>query len=228
MDIETEWAVLPPPPGPEHPNWEKSWGHLFHTYTPAMRAYVRAMMSRRLRRSVSIDEADEIVQEYLAVCMDKGWLSREAGKIRQFRAYLKTQLYRFTCDQLDHRLARKRNPDGVAPVEVLEGVSGEEPDPSDAAAFDAEFVQAAMNSSLAKLRAVNEEHAEVIRDLLRTAGEGSADLAERLGRDAKSLGVLRHRARKAFAVLLATELKGTCLDLASYAGLLEGLDRYLP
>ena len=44
MQIETRWTMLPPPPGPEHTDWEERWRYLFETYTPAMRRYVAALL----------------------------------------------------------------------------------------------------------------------------------------------------------------------------------------
>jgi len=227
MEIETEWAVLPPPPGPDHPQWATSWGYLFETYTPAMRRYVAALLRGRFRRPDSAQEAEDVVQEYLRVCMDKGWLSREAGSIRSFRSFLKTQLYRFTSDHVDRINAKKRRPTGTAPAETLEGVAGRGRDPAEAD-FDKAFTEATVARAIERVQEANREHAEIVRDLLRTGGAGSADLPARLGREPEAMAVLRHRARKAFAVHLATELKGTCLDLGAFAELLGALEPYLP
>ena len=71
-------------------------------------------------------------------------------------------------------------------------------------------------------------YAEVVADLLRTDGEGSADLGERLGKSPEQLVHLRHRARKRFATLFHERLRETVRDDGDYAALLEDLGPYLP
>ena len=70
--------------------------------------------------------------------------------------------------------------------------------------------------------------AEVIADLLRTEGEGSSDLGERLGQSSKQLTHLRHRARKRFSVLFHEQLRQTVLDEEAFEDLCQRLEAYLP
>lgn len=227
MQIETRQTMLPPPPGPAHPSWEESWTWLFQRYAPAMRRYVRGVLKSVLKRAISEDEAEEVVQEYLSACIDKGWLSRDVGTIRSFRRYLKVQLYRFVHDYLDRKLAKKRAPEGVVDAAALADLAIE-PDDADAIAeLDRGFVEVACEEALRRLGEKNEEQAAIVRDLLRSGEGGSADLADLLGRPQRQLPVLRHRARRAFAVLFIEELKATTRDLASFEELLTGLERYL-
>jgi len=227
MSIETRWTVLPPPPGPENERWNSSWSYLFETYTPAMHSYVRALLRGMLKRPVEEADVEDVVGEYLAACIDKGWLSRDAGSIRSFRSYLKTQVFRFTCDWLDRKFVQKRQPGAMASPALLEGVSGTEPDPA-ARVFDAALVEAARDVALRSLSQASEDQAEIVRDLIRAGGEDSADLAEHLGRPARQIPVLRHRAHRAFAALIAEELKSTVIDLEAYAELLGALEPHLP
>jgi DNA-directed RNA polymerase specialized sigma24 family protein len=227
MQIETRWTMLPPPPGPEHPDWEESWRYLFLTYAPAMRRYVGALLRGMFKQRPDDAEVEDVVQDYLSHCIDKGWLSRDAGSIRSFRSYLKTQVFRFTCDYLDRKYAQKRSAPGTRDERMLQGVGTRADDPA-IRAFDEGLVDVAREEAIRKLGEANADQAEVIRDLLRTAGEGSTDLAERLGRPAKQLPVLKHRARKAFATLFAEELKGTVVDLEAFGELLKALEPHLP
>jgi hypothetical protein len=96
------------------------------------------------------------------------------------------------------------------------------------AVLDAGLVDAAVARSLGRLREGNAVYGEIVADLLRTDGMGSADLAARLGRPAKDLALLRHRARRRFAALLADELRATVRDASAFEDLLSALDRYLP
>ena len=227
MRIETRWTMLPPPPAADDPDWEQGWRFLFETYQPAMQRYVRGLLSRLLRRSVAPEEAEEVVQDYLSHCIEKAWLSRDACAIRSFRRYLRTQLYRFTHDWLDRRLAQKRAPEGLKSADMLDDLPVE-PDDELVAELDRGLVEVAQERALAHLAAANEEQAELIRDLLRTGGEGSPDLAERLGRPERQLKVLRHRARRAFALHFLEELQSTTRDLESFGVLLRGLESHLP
>ena len=227
LSIETRWTMLAPPPSPEHPEYEARWRYLYETYEPAMRSYAHTLLRGMLGPHVAENEAADLVHEYLTQCLDKAWLSREAGAIRSFRKYLKAQLFRRACDYVDRAKAKKRKPPGLAGQEGLQGVRARAIDPAEAA-LDASLVEIAVDRALATLAENNAEHAEIVRDLRRTAGEGSADLAERLGRPAQQMAVLRHRARKAFAVCLAEELKGLVRSEVEFARLLEDLDPLLP
>ena len=222
MEIETEWAVLPPPPSSGDPGWALSWQHLFERYVPAMQAYVAALLRRV--PAVPPDTSGDVVSAYLAASMEKGWLSRHAEEIRSFRAYLKTQLFRFTSDWLDRHFAERRSPKREAGP-VREDLHAAPDDAADA--LDRGFLDVAVQRALAELTEVNEEQAEVVRDLLRTEG-GSTDLAERLGRPEKQMAVLRHRARRKFAMFLATELKRTVADEAAFSKLIGSLESHLP
>jgi len=225
--IVTRRSLLPPPGDPTDPRWARSWEHLFGLYAPAMARYVRSVLSRATSRPVDLDEANDVIQGYFATCLEKGWLDREGDDIRCFRAWLQTQLRRYAYAYLDHKHAAKRNPAGTASSDALEGVAGGEPDPADAE-LDRGWVAVAVELSLEELRAHNADYHEVIVDLLRTDGEGSADLADRLLKDARQLKNLRHRARRRFAVLLHEHLRQTVRDEEAFAILCARLEPHLP
>lgn len=219
--------MLPPPPSPEHPEYEARWRYLYETYEPAMCAYAHALLRGMLGPHVAENEAQDLVHEYLLSCLDKAWLSRNAAEIRSFRKYLKTQLFRRACDYVDHVKAKKRSPPGLQSPEVLRDIRARAIDPAESA-FDRGLVEIAVERAVAVLAGNNAEHAEVVRDLLRTGGEGSTDLADRLNRPAQQMAVLRHRARKAFSVALAEELKGLVRSELEYGNLLIEIDGLLP
>lgn len=227
MEIDTRHTMLPPPPSAESEGWDRSWQYLFDTYTPAMCRYVRTLL-RGIAGGAAETEAEDVVQAYLAACIEKGWLARDAAEIRSFRSWLKMQLFRFTCDWIDHRQAAKRSAAGSdLGAETLLGMRARVMDPAEAA-FDQELVEAALESALGKLAERSEDQAEVMRDLLRREGRASGDLGERLERTASQLAALTRRARVAFAGLLAVELRTLTRDEHSFARLLEDLDPYLP
>jgi DNA-directed RNA polymerase specialized sigma24 family protein len=225
--IETRRSLLPPPAAPDDPSWERSWRYLFEAYTPAMENYVRGILTSVLRRRPDPELVQDIVQSYFATALEKGWLSRDDASIRCFRAYLQAQLRRFTYKRLEHRFAQKRTPTGTEPAEILDETAAlGSSDGSDE--LDQSFVDVAVERALTGLREANEAYAEIVTDLLRTDGEGSPDLAERLDRPARQLPVMKHRATRRFALLLYEELRLTVRDEASFETLCERLEGYLP
>ena len=225
--IVTRRSLLPPPGDREDPRWARSWEYLFGLYAPAMARYVHSVLSRATGRPVQLDEAEDVVQGYFATCLEKGWLERQGNDIRCFRAWLQAQLRRYAYGYLDHKHAQRRSPPGGASHDALEGVASAEPDPADTE-LDRGWVEVAVELSLEELRAHNVDYHEVIDDLLRTDGEGSDDLAERLGKTPRQLKNLRHRARRRFAVLLHEHLRQSVRDEEAFAALCERLTPYLP
>lgn len=227
MDIETRRTMLPPPPSAEDAGWQASWEHLFTTYTPAMQAYVTSLLSGLLGRPAARTEAEDVVQAYLAACVEKGWLARDAQTMHSFRSWLKMQLFRFTCDHIDRMRAKKRQPKGFEDPSVLRGLRARVLDPAEAT-FDQHLVDAAVGAAVAALASRSEDQAEVIRDLLRQDGDVGTALAERLDRTPEQLAALKRRARVNFAALLAEELKGTVRGVDAFEDLLRDLAPFLP
>lgn len=225
--IPTRRSLLPPPAtGAADPRWQASWRHLFEVYGPAMEQYVLAILRRSGAPGADPGEAPDVVQAYLSACLEKGWLEREGASIRCFRAWLKVQLARFTRAWIRDRGAARRWAPSTDGDEVLRLAGADGPDLD--AALDAGIVEAAVTRALATLRAGNDVYGEIVADLLRTHGEGSPGLAERLGRPPRDLAILRHRARRRFAALLADELRATVRDPSAFEELLAGLDHHLP
>ncbi len=225
--IVTRQSLLPPPADAEDPRWAESWRYLFDVYRPAMERYVRSILGRSLGRSPEPSEPAEVVQSYFAHCLEKGWLSKHAGDVRCFRAFLQTQLRRFVYKHLDYKFAKKRNAPGTTSHEALEGVMGEAPDPAEAE-LDEGWVAVAVDLALEELRKGNEDYYELIADLLRTGGDGSSDLAARMHRSPQQIVHLRHRARKRFAALFHEHLRETVRDEQAFEELCERLQGYLP
>ncbi len=223
--IPTRRSLLPPPAtGAADPRWQASWKHLHEVYAHAMERYVAAIL--RATRGADPQDAPDIVQAYLGACLEKGWLEHHDGDLRCFRAWLKVQLQRFTRGWLRERGAAKRGGSVARDDAALAVVGVEGPDLD--AALDAGWVDAAVVRAIARLREGNEEYAEIVADLLRTDGEGSSDLAVRLGRPPKDLAILRHRARRRFAALFVDEVRASVRDPEAYEALLARLEPHLP
>lgn len=221
--IPTRRSMLPRLADREGPDWETSWTYLFTLYAPAMERYAERVLRRSGGQRARAEAAD-LVQAWFHQALDKGWLEREMADVRCFRAWLQVQLKRLVWRHLEHETAQKRDPGAWAPEEALEGVAGREA----AESLDADLVEMVVQQALGAMRATNSDYAEVVADLLRTDGDGSADLGERLGKSPEQLVHLRHRARKRFATLFHERLRETVRDDGDYAALLEDLGPYLP
>lgn len=224
--IVTRRSILPPPGSTDDPDWGESWDYLCRLYTPAMVRYVRHILERSLGRPVDLDEAADVVQDYLSQAMEKGWLSRDRDDIRCFRAYLQTQLSRHAVSHVRRQHAQKRRPAVMEPAAALESVAAREEDLS--AELDAGWVEAIRDHVLGRLEASNRTYHAVILDLLNTDGQGSDDLVERLGRPAARTKDLRYRARRRFALLFFEECRVSVRDEEAYEGLIAHLRDYLP
>ncbi len=223
--IATRRSLLPPPGAIDTPEARRSFDWLFRRYTPAMGRYVRAIL-RRSGGPLGEADAEDVVQGYLAECLEKGWLSHAGGDVRCFRAWLQTQLRRYVLTRLRDARAAKRSagaPSGADPDEL--GSSAEDPAARD---LDRGFVEVATGLAMEDLRAGNSIYHEIIADLLRTDGAGSADLGARLARSEAQLVHLRHRARRRFAILLFDRLRETVRDDEDHAALCRRLEHLLP
>lgn len=225
--IVTRKTLLPPPGDRTDPNWRASWEHLFARYEPAMRRYVRGVLTRAGGAPVDDDEAADVVRDYLAQSLEKGWLASEGEAIRSFRAYLQTQLRRFAYRHLERRRGATRSAGAGALELPLDGVVDDDADPA-AQELDEGWVEVAVERTLATIRAKNADYHAVLEDLLATDGEGSADLGQRMGKRPEQLVHLRHRARRRFALLFHEELRATVRDDEAFEELCVRLDPYLP
>lgn len=227
LSIETRRSLLPPPARADDPRWADAWQHLATTYAPAMRRYVARLLRGLVGAEQADDEAQDVVQAYLAAAVEHGWLARDASRLTSFRSWLKMQLFRFTCDWIDHRRAQKRTAPGWTDPEVLRGLRARVLDPAEAD-LDRGLVDGAVQEALRRLAERSEDQAEVIRSLLRTDGAPGPDLGARLGREGNALAALVRRARTAFAGLLAEALRATVHDEEAFADLLADLEPHLP
>jgi len=223
--IATRRSMLPPPGTTDTPEARRSFDWLFRRYAPAMVRYVRSILARAGGPPRESD-AEDVVQGYLVECLEKGWLSTDAGSIRCFRAWLQTQLRRYTLTRLRDARAAKRAPGAMAPADPnRHGSSDDDPAERD---LDRGFIDVATSLALDDLREGNSLYHEIIADLLRTDGAGSADLAARLDRSDAQLVHLRHRARRRFAILLFDRLRETVRDDEDHVALCRRLEPYLP
>lgn len=226
--IGTRWSLVARLDQRGTPAWESSWRDLVAAYQPAMERYVQRVLVRDAGRA----EASDIVQEFLAACAEKDWLSRADPARGRFRAYLQVLLRRYTYRVLKRAHAQRRAPgEGQEQHALLDGEALAPVTPAEQAELD-EFsrtwVEIAVERTLASLAQENERYRVVIQDLIATGGEGSADLGQRVGLRRQQVAVLRHRARARFGRLFVEELAATVGDQDAFDEEWRAIRRFLP
>ena len=194
--------------------------------------YVYSVLRRRpiaygMNRDRLRQLAEEIVREYLAAAMAKGWLSRQGVKIRVFRAYLQDQLQKFVCSYLRHQGAKKRGggvrfaPNGLQGAQAL---GAEDP----RAQFERGWIDVAVRRALGKLDCRRPQDKRIILDLIHAerAGRVSPDLAAELALTSKQLASRKHRAVRHFSEILALELREAVSDDEAWEEEWKTLIRY--
>ena len=230
--IVTRRTLLPPPATRSTEGWEASWAHLGEVYTPALIRYTRELVRRRGIHMADQDEAIDIVQAFLAKTMESGSLGKSQDEIRVFRAWIATHLRRFINDYYDGKFAQKRAGPQV-PEDALLAVGSPGSDPA-LGAFDKELVWIAIQHSMHRMRQgesapkLGSVYAGIIDDLILTDGEGSVDIAARLGFDPEMLPTYKHRARKLLSRLFVGELRTMVRDERGLQELLQELESLIP
>ena len=228
---ETRWSHLARLGRPDEPAGEDAWAYLAQTYRPPMERYVRRVLSRVRGRAPTPEEVQDVVQGFLAACVEKGWLDRADPERGRFRAYLQTLLKRYTYKTLRHANAQRRSPGGDRRVYSLTDTNAaealSEEDRQDFEAFNESWVGVAVDRTLVRLAEEHERYQTILVDLVATDGEGSADMAARLAVSRSQLAVLKHRARKRFAKLFEEELAHTVGDPDAFAEEWRALQPYL-
>lgn len=230
--VGTRWSLVARLDGRDDPAWEMSWYSLVDAYRAPMERYARRVLSRRTGRPASMEEAADIVQEFLTTCVEKDWLSRADPLRGRFRAYLQVLLRRYVQRVVKHRNALRRSPGKGRRVDRLlddeANVPAAPEDQADLDDFAKGWVQIAVNRALDRLAVEHERYRVVLLDLIHTDGQGSDDLAERVGLRQEQLAVLKHRARVRFSKLFESELADTVGDQEAFEQEWRAVRPYLP
>lgn len=214
--ISTRWSMVAGLHAQPEIQWQASWRYLVETYRAPMERYVRAVLSRRTGQTNVAEQAKDIVQDFLTTCFEKEWLARADPDRGRFRAYAKKLLRRYALGYVRKEKALKRSPaPGKQTFEIREGDRVENLTPDEQAEldeFDRSWFKVAFDRALQRLGEERERYQIVILDLQHTGGEGSDDLAERVGVRRQQLPVLVHRARKRMRHHFVEELAQTVGD----------------
>ncbi len=232
MWAKTRWSIVSGLDQRDDPAWQAAWAFLSTSYERPMLIYAERLLARAPGGRVSAQDARDVVQEFLTTCIEKDWLPRADPRRGKFRAYVQILLRRYVTRWLRRRLAKKRRPaEGISLLPLLPEDEEHMPSSAEAAdleAFDRSWSRVAIERALERLQRKSNRYGLVIRDLIDTEGEGSADLPDQLEGGRGQFPVTKHRAKKQFASLFREELSSTVADPAAFEEEWNALSRYLP
>lgn len=173
------------------------------------------------RKGKSREDAEDLVQGFLAHLIETGGLGAADRAQGSFRAFLLGSLNHWMINDWKHRTRLKRG--GLSPAlsfDWTDAENGLKLDPADPASpdrlFDREWALALLAKVIADLEAANiaeggAEQFEVLKPCLTTASDriAHAGLAARLGSTEGAVRVAVHRLRKRYRALLAAEIART-------------------
>jgi len=174
---------------------------------------------RRLGHSAH--DAEDRVQSFFAVCLEKNYLAAaEQGKGR-FRSFLLMALKRFLANEWDKARAQKRG--GAHTVVSLDSLTAEQryaQEPSDNLSadklFDRRWALTLLDQVVTRLHdeqaaAGKLEQFEQLKECITSSGRGTAyaELASRLNTSEGAIKVAVHRLRQRYRELLEAEIANT-------------------
>ncbi len=209
-----------------------SWEYLEATYRAPMVSYVRSVLRRITGSSKIAQDAEEVVQDFLANCFEKAWLSRADPDRGTFRAFTKRLLYVAAIGHLRklNRIKEAGGP-GVEFFEIRDDDRIDDLTPEEQAEvdeFDRSWFKTTFDHALKTLEEKRPRYHTVIRDLLDNDGVPSADLGERVQAVRnQQFSLVLHRSRKRFREILGKELSQTVKDQKGLDEEYETLIRFL-
>jgi len=212
--MTTRWSVVLAAGRTSQPAAREAMATLCGLYWQPLYAFIR-------RRGASKEEAEDMVQAFLAHVIEKESLRHADPGKGKFRSFLLTSLKNFLSDQRSKETALKRG-GGVAPVsldaEEAEGRYRLEPadDATPERIFERQWAMTVIERAMTRLReryarSGKEEHFEEMKIFL--SGEKRpvpyAEVAKRLGVTELAVKVAVHRLRKRFRDALREEIAQT-------------------
>ena len=194
--------------------WQEAWKHIMDCYTPAMVRFARSLLRRGGGGVVTPDEAEDIVQSFLAQCIEKNWLDRADPEVGRFRVFVRVLLARYTRDMIEKRRARKRTPAGgpTVPVDPLIELIGDRNAPELELRLQADWAECMARAALARVHARSPKNGQVLEAIIRMRGGDSDVLAELFGEPKERMAVIQYRARRMLAEELWNEINETVMD----------------
>lgn len=210
----TRWGRIRDLSRSERPaRWQAAWEHLQRTYQPAMVAYTRRLLDRA-GPAVAPDEAADVVQGFLAACVEKDWLSRADPRYGRFRVFVRVLLARYTRDHIASRRAQKRRPVGGMP-QTLDGLEETVRDARTAdveAGLQLSWARCMLQAAIARVRDRSPRNAAALEASLATEDTEASAIAARIDVPLSEIPKVLYRARRMLAMEIWQELKSTVSD----------------
>ena len=213
----TRWSVVLAAGQSAEPAAGAALATLCQSYWFPLYAYIR-------RRSATIDEAQDLTQEFFVRLLEKDTLAVAAPDRGRFRAFLLTALKHFLANQADKAHAQKRG-GGRSPLSLDfdAGESRYHREPSHALTAETLFerqwtltlLDRVMSALEAELSAAGRlPQFEVLREfIVRGSGDASyIQAAEALGINEPAARTAAHRLRRRYRELLRAEIAETVAD----------------
>jgi RNA polymerase sigma factor (sigma-70 family) len=212
--VTTHWSVVLAAGRDDSTRARPALEKLCRNYWYPLYAFVR-------RLGHSAHDAEDLVQSFFAVCLEKNYLAAvEQGRGR-FRSFLLVALKRFLANEWDKQRAQKRG--GAQTVVALDSLTAEQRyalEPADALSadklFDRRWALALLDQVVNRLR---EEQAaggkgtqfEALKECITNAGRGApyTEVARQLGTSEGAIKVAVHRLRQRYRELLEEEIANT-------------------
>jgi len=210
----THWSVVLAARGGGSTRARAALEALCGAYWYPLYAFVRRMGQRP-------HDAEDSVQGFFAVCLEKNYLEAAEESKGRFRSFLLLALKRFLAKERDKSRARKRG-GGQKPI-ALDSLTAEERyalEPAENLSadklFERRWALTLLEQVLSRLRdeqaaAGQREAFEQLKEFLVAGGRGTpyAELAGRLGASEGAVKVAVHRLRQRYRQLLEEEIANT-------------------
>ena len=209
-------------------HWEEAWSHLTRKYRSAFEYTVRDSLRRFGGGAIHPDQAGDVVQGFLASCVERGWLLRASPRFGRFRAFVFTLLRRYTQKQVEAARAQKRFPvGGYVPLDEL--LALEELATAHVPGHDTldEWVQCLVAASVDRVRRRSPDNARALDLAFQHPTEGNAELASLLGWSVGKFTVSRHRGLKMLQEEIRHEVGQTVRDARTHAAEMELLAPFI-
>ena len=213
----THWSLVLAAREKNTPSAAAALERLCHTYWPPLYAYIR-------RDGYSVEDAQDLTQEFLHRLIEKEWLDHLQDRRAKFRSFLLTLLKHFLSDQRDRTNAQKRG--GGQPLIPLGAYEAEERatlEPADGLSpdqiYERRWAGAVLDEAARRLREeyVKRGKAELFDQLQdlppgEHGARGYAEIGATLGLTEQAMKNAVHRFRRRYGGLLRDEIAQTVAD----------------
>lgn len=214
--VTTRWTQVVKAGRSDTPNARAALEQLCQAYWYPLYAHVR-------RRGHSVEDAQDLTQEFFARLLERHWLAQADESKGRFRTFLLTALERFLANEWDKARALKRGGGRqVVPVQLDTAETRYGVEPADQRtpeqAFEYRWAVTLLEEALEQLEADFQREGEpglfaALKPCLvgDRASQPYAELAARLGMTESAVKVAVHRLRQQYRARLRAEVASTVL-----------------